>query len=186
MSRPFRRRALALTTGALLFTSGCPGQSANGQDPSTPKGARLIRPDVTAEDYLPPAMPQGRLFFQDAYGSRQVIEVEVAATPDSRTRGMMWRTELKDGRGMLFLFDQDEDHSFWMKNTLIPLDMVFLAEDGTVVGIVESAVPRSLASRHVGRPSRHVLEVPGGWTARVGMRTGSRLELQLPPGLQIQ
>ena len=73
---------------------------------------------------------------------------------------------------MLFLFEESAPHGFWMKNTLIPLDMIFIGEDGRIVGIVESATPGSTALRDVGAPSRYVLEVNGGWSAARGVRPG--------------
>src|SRR5262249_17792943 len=85
----------------------------------------------------------------------------VAATPGQQQRGLMYRSSLAEGRGMLFVFDRDGEHEFWMKNTLIPLDMLFIAQDGRVVGIHANATPLSTASISVGRPSRYVLEVPG-------------------------
>ena len=79
---------------------------------------------------------------------------------------------------MLFVFDEDRNHSFWMKNTLIPLDMLFIARDGTVVGIHANATPLSTADIAVGKPSRYVLEVPGGWAARHGIAAGAQVEFR--------
>jgi len=79
---------------------------------------------------------------------------------------------------MLFVFDEDRNHSFWMKNTLIPLDMLFIARDGTVVGIHANATPLSTANIAVGKPSRYVLEVPGGWAARHGVAAGAQVEFR--------
>jgi uncharacterized protein len=109
------------------------------------------------------------------------IVLELARTPEQLQRGLMYRTELADGHGMLFLFPADQNHSFWMKNTVIPLDILFLAADGTIVGIRANTTPLSLTPVHVGRPSRHVLEVPGGFTARRGIAPGDRVELRHIP-----
>ena len=79
---------------------------------------------------------------------------------------------------MLFIFDEEADHEFWMKNTLIPLDMIFVAADGRVVGVHPDATPLSAVSIGVGRPSRLVLEVPGGWTARHRVAAGDQVELR--------
>jgi uncharacterized membrane protein (UPF0127 family) len=89
----------------------------------------------------------------------------------------MYRTELPDGHGMLFVFREAKDQRFWMKNTLIPLDMIFIGADQVIVGIHPNAVPLSTATVGVGRPSRWVLEVPGGWSARRGVASGDRVEL---------
>ena len=77
----------------------------------------------------------------------------------------MYRTSLPESSGMLFVFPEDADHSFWMKNTLIPLDMLFIARDGHIVGIHPGAIPLSTSSISVGAPSALVLEVNGGWTS---------------------
>jgi len=111
------------------------------------------------------------------------VQLEVASTPAAMERGLMYRTSLPDDSGMLFVFPEDEDHSFWMKNTLIPLDMLFIARDGRIVGIHPNAVPLSTATISVGTPSAFVLEVNGGWAARHGVRTGDRLEVRGVPGV---
>jgi len=111
------------------------------------------------------------------------VRLEVVSTPAAMERGLMYRTSLPDDSGMLFVFPEDEDHSFWMKNTLIPLDMLFIARDGRIVGIHPNAVPLSTAQISVGTPSAFVLEVNGGWAARHGVRTGDRLELRGVPGV---
>ncbi len=111
-------------------------------------------------------------------GAAVEVSLEVAATPAERERGLMYRTSLAEGRGMLFVFDADGNQSFWMKNTLIPLDLLFIARDGTVVGIHANATPLSTANIAVGKPSRYVLEVPGGWAARHGVAAGAQVEFR--------
>jgi uncharacterized membrane protein (UPF0127 family) len=90
----------------------------------------------------------------------------------------MYRTSLAEDHGMLFVFGDEVERSFWMKNTLIPLDMLFLARDGRVVGIHADAVPLSTMPLSVGQPSALVLEVNGGWARRHGVRPGDRVELR--------
>ena len=111
-------------------------------------------------------------------GGAVEVSLEVAATPAERERGLMYRRSLAEGRGMLFVFDADGNQSFWMKNTLIPLDLLFIARDGTVVGIHANATPLSTANIAVGKPSRYVLEVPGGWAARHGISAGARVDFR--------
>jgi uncharacterized protein len=81
------------------------------------------------------------------------------------------------GWGMIFLFEQDEDHSFWMRNTLIPLDMVFLTVDGQVAGVSANAEPLTEDGRACGHPSRYVLELVGGSAERFGIRAGTPYRL---------
>jgi hypothetical protein len=109
------------------------------------------------------------------------VSLELANTPEKLQRGLMYRQSLADDHGMLFIFPQDADHEFWMKNTYISLDMIFIAVDGRIVGIQPNATPLSEAGVGVGRPSRYVLEVPGGYAARRGIAPGDRVELRGVP-----
>ena len=102
-------------------------------------------------------------------------EVEVAATPQERARGLMFRRSLAPGAGMLFDFGRDEIARMWMKNTFIPLDMVFADRDGTVRGIVRDTRPRSLDTISSPVPVRAVLELNGGEAERIGLAAGDRL-----------
>jgi uncharacterized membrane protein (UPF0127 family) len=110
-------------------------------------------------------------------GKSLSVKVEVARTPEARSRGLMFRTRLPPEEGMLFDFEKNSRHPFWMKNTLIPLDMIFIDEDGTIVGIVENAEPKTTAPRDGGR-SRYVLEVNGGYCASLGVKTGDRVRFE--------
>jgi uncharacterized membrane protein (UPF0127 family) len=75
---------------------------------------------------------------------------------------------------MLFVFDETENHTFWMRNTLIPLDMIFLGDDRAVVGVIANATPRTDTARTVKKPSRYVVEVGGGEAAAHGIAAGTR------------
>jgi uncharacterized membrane protein (UPF0127 family) len=86
----------------------------------------------------------------------------------------MFRADLPQDRGMLFVFDDTENHTFWMRNTLIPLDMIFLGDDRSVVGVVTNAAPRTDTARTVGKPSRYVVEVGGGEATAHGVGPGTR------------
>ena len=105
------------------------------------------------------------------------VRVEVARTPEQRERGLMYRERLDADAGMVFLFDHDDDQTFWMKNTPLPLDMIFITKDLAVAGVVENTVPFSTQSRSCGKQSRFVLEVNAGFAARHGVAAGTRVEL---------
>ncbi|MBN2360400.1 MAG: DUF192 domain-containing protein [Deltaproteobacteria bacterium] len=108
-------------------------------------------------------------------GGDAVVNVEVARTVSEQSRGLMLRTELKPDAGMIFIYDRDADHSFWMKNTYLPLDMIFVGSDGVVVGAVENAAPLTTTSRRIGKPSRHVVEVNAGFCRTHGIQAGTRV-----------
>jgi uncharacterized membrane protein (UPF0127 family) len=112
-------------------------------------------------------------------GERQLtFHVELARTEEERERGLMYRDHLAPDAGMLFLFERPALQTFWMKNTLIPLDMIFISSDRAIVGIVANAEPLTLTPRAVNEPSQFVLEIGGGLAARLGIRAGQRLELR--------
>jgi uncharacterized membrane protein (UPF0127 family) len=146
--------------------------------PSPPAGRGRKVTDVDAKDYVGPTLPRARVLLEDAQGGVHPVDVEVAATPETRTRGLMWREVLPAGQGMLFIFPTDEVQSFWMRNTLIALDMLFIDSAGKIVGIIENAQPRTLSSRSVGVPGRYVLEVPGGWSRAHGISRGGTARFQ--------
>jgi uncharacterized protein len=115
-------------------------------------------------------------------GDRRVsFRVEVAVTPEEHARGLMYRSTLATDAGMIFVFDESSVQRFWMKNTLIPLDMIFIGKDRKIVGIVEDAAPETETERMVGVPSQYVLEIGGGLSARLGIHAGEPVEFQNIP-----
>jgi uncharacterized protein len=105
----------------------------------------------------------------------QVFTVEIADTDASREHGLMDRRELPEGRGMLFDFFKDQPVGFWMKNTYIPLDMIFIRSDGRIVSIAENTEPMSERVIPSGAPVRAVLEVKGGTSSRLGIQPGDQV-----------
>ncbi len=102
----------------------------------------------------------------------QHVKVEIARTDDEKHRGLMYRQTLAPGRGMIFLWPSPEPLKFWMKNTYIPLDMIFIGADKHVVFVEENAEPLTLQSRGPDEDSQFVLEVPGGWSRTHGVERG--------------
>ncbi len=173
---------LLAVAAAAVAMAACPREEP--PRPAAPPPPVANTPvDYTAESYVPPPLPTGKVLLKDAYGGAHAVEVEIAATDHSRMRGLMWRKELAAGKGMLFLFPREAQQSFWMRNTLIPLDMIFIGKDMKIAGIVESTTPRSLESRGVAKLSQYVLEVPGGWSQKVGIRAGTAVEFVGTQGL---
>lgn len=125
-----------------------------------------------AGTYVPP-----EVVFATASGEARVT-VEIVATPAKIRQGLMHRKHMDADKGMLFFMPTEEVQSFWMRNTLIPLDMIFINSDMKVVGIVENAKPLTDDSRTVGIPSIYVLEVNGGWTKQHGVAAGDTVTFE--------
>ena len=103
------------------------------------------------------------------------VDVEVADTEFLRRKGLMHRSSLDDGKGMLFVFPERSILGFWMRNTLIPLSIAFIQDDGTISSI-EDMSPHDEKSKMSSTPVRYALEVPQGWFDRNGLKPGSRVE----------
>lgn len=103
-----------------------------------------------------------------------LIQAQVAANPQERAVGLMFRKEMPVNEGMLFAFEQPSEQCFWMKNTLLPLTAAFVADDGTIVNLVDMQ-PQSLASHCSAKPVRFVLEMNKGWFDKRGLKAGSKL-----------
>lgn len=153
------RLATALVTTLALGAAAC---STRGPAPRSRGDAA---PPLAVAIFRPP----GRIVR---------VRVELARDTASRARGLMFRRQLAADAGMAFLFDQEQPHPFWMKNTFIPLDMIFIDGRGTVVGVIHHAEPLTLSPRDIGRPSRTVVEVNAGFARRHGIGAGTSFELQ--------
>lgn len=126
-----------------------------------------------------PAHPRVRI--ETPLGAHE-FRVELAESPQERARGLMFREALGAEEGMLFLTRRMHHQSFWMKNTLIPLDMLFIDAEGMIVGIVENAEPFSEASRSVPHLSQYVLELNGGTCRRLGIGANAQVRFIDVPG----
>jgi uncharacterized protein len=104
-----------------------------------------------------------------------IFSVEMATTEEEKTKGLMYRRELADGKGMLFDFSPEQQISMWMKNTYISLDMIFIRADGRILRIAENTEPESTAIISSGGLARGVLEVPAGTAQKYGIAPGDRV-----------
>jgi uncharacterized protein len=119
----------------------------------------------------------GTLTFSDAQGSRMTaISVEIAETEEARTQGLMGRASMSENQGMLFIFDAAEQRSFWMANTPLPLDILFIGADRRILNIAENTVPYSEESLPSTGPAQFVVEVNGGFCGRHGIGAGVRVD----------
>jgi hypothetical protein len=133
--------------------------------------ATLLTPlgNLLAQDQAQTGLPRTTL----TAGFHQ-LDVQVASTPVQQATGLMFRAEMPQHEGMLFLFPEPKQQCFWMKNTLIPLTAAFVADDGTVVNL-EDMQPQTTQSHCSAKPVRFVLEVNQGWFAKKGLKAGMRL-----------
>lgn len=148
------RRALLAACAALPAIASAPAGAQTGPQPRLPEEALTI---VTQA------------------GARHVFRVEMALTPEQQTVGLMFRERVGPDEGMLFDWGRPRDSAMWMRNTLVPLDMVFIAADGRIHRIAERTVPLSLATVESRGPVRATLELAGGTAERLGLAAGDRV-----------
>ena len=122
-----------------------------------------------------PDLPKEKLIITTKDGVKHVFNVEMAESPMQQITGLMFRTSVPADGGMLFDWGVPRDSQMWMKNTLVPLDMVFINQDGTIRSISENTVPESLAVIDSRGPVRATLELQGGITAQLGIVVGDKV-----------
>ena len=158
-----RHRILTAIAGAaLLITAGCsasPAQQDGPTDHAVADNSGLATARLT--------ITEGNVVHR--------FTVELARTEAEQARGLMFRTELAPDRGMLFPYSPPQPVAFWMKDTLIPLDMIFIRADGRILRIAENTEPHSLAIISSGGPARGVLEVIAGTAQKYGIVPGDRV-----------
>ncbi|MDT9598370.1 DUF192 domain-containing protein [Sphingosinicella rhizophila] len=148
--------AILLATGA----HGCRAETQNVASPSAaiaPSGLDVVTLEVRGSD------------------SSHAFRVEIARTPEEQEKGMMFRDSMGADDGMIFPFPSPRPARFWMKNTMIPLDLIFIREDGTIARIAVNAEPYSLAGIESGEPVAAVLEIAGGRSVELGIVEGDRV-----------
>jgi uncharacterized membrane protein (UPF0127 family) len=151
----------AATPFAAVLLAACGAAPSNRAEPppprTAPSGLELVALTI-----------EGR-------GRSHVFAVEVARSAAQQEQGLMNRRSLAQDAGMLFPFDPPHPASFWMHNTLIPLDMIFIRPDGSIARIAADAVPMSEAHIEVSEPVTAVLEIAGGRATQLGLRQGDRV-----------
>lgn len=161
MSLRFSCAALLLSAALFACVSGSgPGSGSASSD----AGTEVVRIPVTI----------------DAESGSLTFQAEIADTPEEEQRGLMFRTSMGEKEGMIFLFPRPQQQRFWMKNTLIPLDMLFIKADRTILGIVENAEPKTETGRMVPGESQFVLELNGGTSAKLGIKAGQTVSFYAP------
>ena len=153
-----RKCQIALMVLLLAFTVGC----RDGEEPGDDTG------------------PRNAVVLKPVDGDPVEVTVELAVTSREQRLGLMYRKSLAPDHGMLFIFEKDAPRAFWMRNTLIELDMIFIRSDLTVLGCIERAEPETSARRRVEGDSRYVLEVVGGFCEEHKIDERTQVEFVLP------
>ncbi len=121
----------------------------------------------------------GSLLISTSDGRQLDFNIDLALTPEQRAQGLMFVENLPEDKGMLFFFGEEQLTGFWMKNTLIPLDMIFIRQNGRIVKIHENAMPHDLTSISSGEPVAAVLEINGGQSRKLGIAPGDTVRHEL-------
>jgi uncharacterized membrane protein (UPF0127 family) len=154
----------------VVLLCGCPASRGTDAQPAAKPPATSAGTQAQAQSAKVVLMPAGR--------DPVSVRVEVVRTESERRRGLMFRQSLPEDAGMLFLFDRPEHLSFWMRNTYIPLDMIFIEPSMRVLGIVENTEPMTDTSRAVPGISQYVLEVNAGFSRRYGLTPGTAVRFE--------
>ncbi len=180
-----RKRPALLVALVIFITLGMAGWSCAGgeslssQSPASTGASQQQERSTTTASPLQPG--ETRVRVHASGGKPSEVVAEIADDRAERSQGLMHRENLPRDRGMLFVYELEGNYAFWMKNTLIPLDMIFIDKARRVVGIVESAQPHTTEPRRVGVPSRYILEVNGGWAEEHQVEIGDRVDFSPSP-----
>ena len=163
----------------LLFIAGCGGEESSTPEEAGP--ATTAPAQTTTEATQNAAVTSApdestTVAITDANGERSEVEVEIADDEAEQRRGLMERTELAENAGMLFVFDREAPRSFWMRNTLIPLSIAYIAADGRIVDI-QDMQPLDETSHPSPEPAQYALEVNQGFFAERGIDVGDVVEI---------
>jgi hypothetical protein len=162
----------------VAFVAGCEKMQMQGAGTADDMKGTETTGEAAAAD-IPAPMTPGNV--ATIVVGETPFSVEIASTVEEKAHGLMDRESLPENAGMWFVFDSPVQDEFWMKDTLIPLDMIFVGEDMKVVHIHENAVPKSLVPIKPPVPYRYVLEVNGGKTAEHGIKVGDSVERRIGP-----
>ena len=181
-----------LFLGALLLAA-CARESAPASEPvdspsASPAAAAPVLPATAPQPGLPlppdaPRVTPGPVEPLEVVTARGPVrfQVEIADTAAEREQGLMWRASMPVDRGMLFDFPVEAEQGFWMRNTYIPLDIIFIRADGRIHSIARSTMPLSEALVPSGGPVKAVLEINGGLSERLGILPGDQVRHRIFP-----
>lgn len=155
----------------ILFLSSCQQNKKPRPNPNIPPKYAITKD--------PTFKAMGNLqFLNEVNDTLANITIELADTPEKREQGLMYRHGMEFNQGMLFIFDKEERQSFWMKNTHIPLDIIFVNNDKTIVHIAENCQPYSLDAIPSFEYARYVVEVNAGFAKKQGLKVGNKMNFK--------
>jgi len=138
----------------------------------------IVLPDNKTMEYSVPQpkfAKEGIAAFYSKDGAEKCsFDIEIADTPETLTNGLMYRDSMAVNKAMLFIFDKSEQRSFWMKNTYLPLDIIYISEDSTIVSVSENTTPFSEQTVMSKGPALYVLEINAGLYKQFGLETGDK------------
>ncbi len=147
-----------------------------------PSSATTTKPPIANNETMPEPkfQKEGELYFQNTATGKAIskIDIEKADTEVDRQFGLMFRKSMPEDQGMLFIFDVNEQQSFWMRNTYIPLDIMFVDENGVITTIHENAKPMNDNSLPSNGKAKYVVEVIGGYAQKYGIKVGDKISWQ--------
>lgn len=168
-----------MRTFALLVTALAACSPSTKPEEATPHSASAATPAPATPP--PPAGPPPQVTIATPSGTA-TVDVEVVWKDHDLEQGLMYREHMAPDAGMLFLMPHEQQQTFWMRNTIIPLDMIFIAHDLKIAGVVANAEPETDTLRQVDAPSLYVLEVNGGWAAAHHVTAGQPVTfVRVPP-----
>jgi uncharacterized protein len=177
-----RRLLLTLLGAALPIVAFAPGPIiafAPGPIIAFAPGPNIAFAQGTESTKPQPDLPKEKLVIVTQDGKEHLFMVEMALTEAQQETGEMFRTSVPEDGGMLFVWEVPEGSQMWMKNTLVPLDMVFINQDGKIRTIVENTTPQSLTAIDSNGPVKGTLELAGGVTAKLNIRVGDTVKQRI-------
>jgi uncharacterized membrane protein (UPF0127 family) len=162
-----------------------PSSTNAQQDPGRGSGSGTTPAGAAGNHEGLPPLTGPNVVFRPAGQPPVAVRVEVQRTEAEHARGLMYRRDLDEMAGMIFVFREPAHQTFWMRNTYLPLDMIFITADRHVLGVVRNATPMTDDPREVEGDSQYVLEVNAGWADRHHVGTGTPVEfVNVPPALE--
>ena len=163
-----------LLIAVIILVAGYFALSSLIEKPKIPDNNMQKKVEQKQEHPEPQFKKQGELEFLKSGSRKQIskIDIELSATDSSRMMGLMWRKSMEENRGMLFIFEDVDLHSFWMKNTIMSLDIIFITEKLEIINIHKKAKPYSTDALPSLKPAKYVVEVIAGYTDKFDIKPG--------------